>query len=107
MAFEIEKYFIELISKINDLGTTLTNSPGARNQLTAIKNDAEILRKRATVEYRRLALTESSFQERENYNEVLFDQSHQPIVVVDPEVGCFIDANRAAAKIFGYSSPQQ
>jgi PAS domain-containing protein len=37
----------------------------------------------------------------------LFDQSHQPIAVVDPESGYFIDANRAAAKIFGYSSPQE
>ena len=55
MVLEIEKYFIELISKINDLGTTLTNSPGARNQLIAIKNDTEILWKRTTAEYRRLA----------------------------------------------------
>jgi PAS domain S-box-containing protein len=41
------------------------------------------------------------------YSKVLFEQSHQAMVVVDPELWCFIDANRAAAKIFGYSSPQE
>jgi PAS domain S-box-containing protein len=41
------------------------------------------------------------------YSKVLFEQSHHAMVVVDPELWCFIDANRAAAKIFGYSSPQE
>jgi two-component system, sensor histidine kinase and response regulator len=29
------------------------------------------------------------------------------MVVFDPEARCFIDANQAAAKIFGYSSPEE
>ena len=45
-------------------------------------------------------------QDSEGYNRLLFQQSHRAMVVFDPEARCFIDANQAAAKIFGYSSPE-
>ena len=103
MSSDFEDSFAALISKIDALETTLTNSPAVREQLTAIKKGVQNLCAR----YSRFELTGSSLQEGENYNKVLFEQTHQAIVVVDPEIGCFIDANSAAAKIFGYSSPQE
>jgi PAS domain S-box-containing protein len=103
MSSDFEDSFAALISKIDALETTLTNSPAVREQLTAIKKGVQNLCAR----YSRFELTGSSLQEGENYNKVLFEQTHQAIVVVDPEIGCFIDANSAAAKIYGYSSPQE
>jgi PAS domain S-box-containing protein len=46
-------------------------------------------------------------QDSESYNRRLFQQSHRAMVVLDPEAGCFIDSNPAAARIFGYSSPDE
>jgi PAS domain S-box-containing protein len=46
-------------------------------------------------------------QESEGYNRLLFQQSHRAMVVFDPEAGCFVDSNQAAADIFGYSSPEE
>jgi two-component system sensor histidine kinase/response regulator len=46
-------------------------------------------------------------QDSEGYNRRLFQQSHRAMVVFDPEAGCFIDSNPAAARIFGYSSPDE
>ena len=46
-------------------------------------------------------------QNSEDYNRLLFQQSHRAMVVFDPEVGCFVDSNQAAADIFGYSSPTE
>jgi PAS domain S-box-containing protein len=46
-------------------------------------------------------------QDSEGYNRILFQQSHRAMVVFDPEARCFIDSNQAAAKIFGYSSPEE
>jgi PAS domain S-box-containing protein len=103
MSSDFEDSFAALISKIDALETTLTNSPAVREQLTAIKKGVQNLCAR----YSRFELAGSSLQEGENYNKVLFEQTHQAIVVVDPEIGCFIDANSAAAKIFGYASPQE
>jgi PAS domain S-box-containing protein len=103
MSSDFEDSFAALISKIDALETTLTNSPAVRELLTAIKKGVQNLCAR----YSRFELAGSSLQEGENYNKVLFEQTHQAIVVVDPEIGCFIDANSAAAKIFGYSSPQE
>jgi PAS domain S-box-containing protein len=107
MSSAFEDNFTRLMSRIDDLGARLANAPAARELLTAIKTDAQSLWRQAMAENRRVEFADSSRLERENYNKVLFDQSHQPIAVVDPESGYFIDANRAAAKIFGYSSPQE
>jgi PAS domain S-box-containing protein len=46
-------------------------------------------------------------QDSEGYDRRLFQQSHRAMVVFDPEAGCFIDSNPAAARIFGYSSPDE
>jgi PAS domain S-box-containing protein len=46
-------------------------------------------------------------QDSEGYNRLLFQQSHRAMVVFDPEAGCFIDSNPAAARIFGYSTPDE
>jgi PAS domain S-box-containing protein len=46
-------------------------------------------------------------QDSDGYNRLLFRQSHRAMVVFDPEGGCFIDSNQAAAEIFGYASPEE
>ena len=38
----------------------------------------------------------------ESYNKVLFHGSRIPLAVLDPESGCFIDANQAAVQIYGF-----
>jgi two-component system capsular synthesis sensor histidine kinase RcsC len=50
--------------------------------------------------------TEEALRDRKAYNKVLFEQSHVPIVVMDPETRRFIDCNRAAVKIYGYDSKE-
>jgi PAS domain S-box-containing protein len=107
MPSAFEDSLAKLISRIDDLATSLANVPAAREQLTSLKRDAQSFGGQAVSEYRRTEFADGSRLDRESYNKVLFDQSHQPIAVVDPESGYFIDANRAAAKIFGYSSPQE
>ena len=56
------------------------------------------------VDISKIKQAENELRESENYNKMLFQESHRAIVVVDPETKCFIDSNRAAAAIFGYSS---
>jgi PAS domain S-box-containing protein len=107
MPSAFEDNLAKLISRIDDLGARLANAPAVREQLSSIKTDIQNLCRQAVAESRHIEFTDRSRVERENYNKVLFDQSHQPIAVVDPQSGYFIDANRAAAKIFGYSSPQE
>jgi two-component system sensor histidine kinase/response regulator len=50
---------------------------------------------------------EQALKDSEAFNRLLFQESHRPIVVFDPEADCFIDANQAAATIFGYSSREE
>ena len=45
--------------------------------------------------------SEMALRESESYNKVLFAASHQPLVVLDPATGRFIDCNDAAARIYG------
>jgi PAS domain S-box-containing protein len=45
-----------------------------------------------------------ALRESETYNKMLFQESHLPIVVLEPEVYRFVGCNREAARIFGYSS---
>lgn len=43
---------------------------------------------------------EEKIRDSEAYNKVLFHGSRIPLVVLDPESGCFIDCNQAAADIY-------
>jgi len=45
--------------------------------------------------------SEQALRESESYNKLLFASSRQPLVVLDPEEGRFIDCNDAAARIYG------
>jgi two-component system, sensor histidine kinase and response regulator len=47
---------------------------------------------------------EEALRQSEAYNKVLFQESHIPIVVVDPQTGGFFDCNPAAVKIYGYEN---
>ncbi|MGL4605050.1 MAG: response regulator [Iodobacter sp.] len=51
--------------------------------------------------------SEDELRESEAYNKMLFQQSHRPLVVHDPEVNGFIDCNEAAVKIYGFSSREE
>jgi PAS domain S-box-containing protein len=48
--------------------------------------------------------TELALRDSEAYNKVLFEESHVPIVVMDPRTRRFVDCNRAAVAIHGYDS---
>jgi PAS domain S-box-containing protein len=107
MSSEFERSFVLLISEISNFEADLANLGSAPERLAIIKQGIEGLHKQATAERRKIELTETSLEESESYNKVLFQQSHRAMVVVDPEAGCFIDSNQAAAEIFGYSSPEE
>lgn len=107
MSSEFERSFVSLISEMGDLEADLANLGRARGRLAIIKQRIESIHEEATAERRKIELTETSLEESESYNNVLFQQSHRAMVVVDPETGCFIDSNQAAAEIFGYQSPQE
>ncbi|MGA8652285.1 MAG: PAS domain-containing protein [Xanthobacteraceae bacterium] len=107
MSTEFEKRFAALITEIGDIEADLTNSGKVRERLVAVKQGIESLYAQSIAERHRNELTESSLQESESYNKILFQQSRQAIVVFDPEARCFIDSNEAAAEIFGYSSPEE
>ncbi|MGO9630036.1 MAG: PAS domain-containing protein [Xanthobacteraceae bacterium] len=107
MSTEFEKRFAALITEIGDIEADLTNSGKVRERLVAVKQGIESLYTQSIAERHRNELTESSLQESESYNKILFQQSRQAIVVFDPEARCFIDSNQAAAQIFGYSSPEE
>ncbi|MGO9045441.1 MAG: PAS domain-containing protein [Xanthobacteraceae bacterium] len=107
MSTEFEKRFAALITEIGDIEADLTNSGKVRERLVAAKQGIESLYTQTIAERHRNELTESSLQESESYNKILFQQSRQAIVVFDPEARCFIDSNQAAAQIFGYSSPEE
>jgi PAS domain S-box-containing protein len=72
---------------------SLMNEGGKPYALCGITNDVTARR-----------ATEHALRDSEAYNKVLFEQSHVPILVMDPETGRFVDANRAAAVILGYAS---
>lgn len=107
MSSEFEKRFAALITEIGDIEADLTNSGKVRERLVAVKQGIESLYTQSIAERHRNELTESSLQESESYNKILFQQSRQAIVVFDPEARCFINSNQAAAQIFGYSSPEE
>jgi PAS domain S-box-containing protein len=106
MSSEIESSFALLINEINNLEVDFANHGRAREGLANVKQRIESLHEQVTAERRKSERTETSLEDSESYNKVLFQQSHRAMVVVDPDPGCFIDSNQAAAEIFGYSSPQ-
>jgi PAS domain S-box-containing protein len=75
---------------------TLHDEGGESYALCGITND--VTERRAT----ELALHDS-----EAYNKVLFEQSHVPIVVMDPTTRRCVDSNQAAAVIYGYDSKSE
>ena len=107
MSSEFEKAFAVITNELRTLEADLGKLGIEPTQLATIKQAIETLHKEVVAEHRQNELTESSLQESESYNKVLFQQSHRAMVVFDPEADCFIDSNRAAAEIFGYSSPQE
>jgi PAS domain S-box-containing protein len=107
MSPELEKHVAALIKEIGDLEVDLATSATAHDRLRTVKQSVERLYRQTIAERRRIELSESALQESESYNKILFQQSHRAIVVFDPEAGCFIDSNQAAAEIFGYSSPEE
>src|ERR1700735_3289535 len=107
MSPELEKHVAALIKEIGDLEVDLATSATAHDRLRTVKQSVERLYRQTIAERRRIELSESALQESESYNKILFQQSHRAIVVFDPEAGCFIDSNQAAAEIFGYSSPKE
>ncbi|WP_293932017.1 PAS domain-containing hybrid sensor histidine kinase/response regulator [Iodobacter sp.] len=50
---------------------------------------------------------EDELRESEDYNKMLFQESHRPLVVHDPLINGFIDCNAAAVKIYGFSSKEE
>lgn len=52
-------------------------------------------------------VTENALRDSESYNRVLFQESHVPIVVVDPASGRLADANMAAARIHGFACREE
>jgi PAS domain S-box-containing protein len=71
----------------------LLNEDGKPYALCGITND--VTERRAT---------EEALRDRKAYTKVLFEQSHVPIVVMEPETRRFVDCNRAAVVICGYES---
>ena len=101
---DLEGKFAALIGEIDGLEAKLVSSDTARKQLADVKLGIESLYRQTVAERERIEQAESALRESENYNKILFEESQRPIVVFDPKVGRFIDANQAAAKIFGYAS---
>ncbi|MFC7420648.1 response regulator [Iodobacter arcticus] len=50
---------------------------------------------------------EDELRESEAYNKMLFQESHRPLVVHDPQANGFIDCNEAAVKIYGFASKEE
>jgi len=103
---DLEENFAALIGEIDGIEAQFANSDTARKRLAAVKQGIERLSSQTVAERNRIERAEAALRDSEDYNKILFQESHRPIVVFDPEAKRFIDANRAAAKIFGYSSPE-
>ncbi len=50
---------------------------------------------------------EDALRESEAYSKMLFQDSHRPMVVLDPETDTVIDCNAAAVKVYGFSSREE
>ncbi|MDK9707416.1 MAG: PAS domain S-box protein [Desulforhopalus sp.] len=46
---------------------------------------------------------ENALRDSESYNKVLFQDSHIPLAVLEPDTGRFIDCNQAAVRIYGFT----
>ncbi len=90
---ELEDKFAALIGEIERLEAQPADTDAAHRQLAALKLGLEGLYRQTVAERYRFEQAESALRESENYNKTLFEQSHRPIVVFDPETGRFIHAN--------------
>jgi PAS domain S-box-containing protein len=87
-----EEVHIEGSARIFDtIKFPLLDENGQPYALCAITND--VTERRAT---------ETALRDSEAYNKVLFQESHVPVVVIDPITGRFLDCNQAAVEIYGY-----
>jgi len=102
---DLEENFAALISEIDDVEVQFANSERARKRLAAVRQGIEGLYAQTAAERKHIEQAEAALRDSEDYNKILFQESHRPIVVFDPEAKRFIDANQAAARIFGYSLP--
>ncbi len=102
---DLEENFAALISEIDGIEAQFANSDRARERLAAVRLGIERLYAQTAAERNRIEQAEAALRDSEDYNKILFQESHRPIVVFDPEAKRFIDANQAAARIFGYSLP--
>jgi PAS domain S-box-containing protein len=101
--YELEANFAALTGEVDSLASELAGPSTAHGKLATIRQGIESLRTQIFADDR-IEQAERDLQESEGYNKVLLQESHRPFVVFDPEAQCFIDSNRAAAEIFGYSS---
>ncbi len=102
---DLEENFAALIGEIDGIEAQFANSDTARKRLAAVRLGIERLYSQTAAERNRIEQAEAALRDSEDYNKILFQESHRPIVVFDPEAKRFIDANQAAARIFGYSLP--
>jgi PAS domain S-box-containing protein len=102
---DLEENFAALISEIDGIEAQFANSDRARERLAAVRQGIERLYAQTAAERNRIEQAEAALRDSEDYNKILFQESHRPIVVFDPEAKRFIDANQAAARIFGYLLP--
>lgn len=92
------RHFEETVAASNGMRTfslvkfPLVDAGGRPYALCAIASDVTDSR-----------VTENALRDSESYNRVLFQESHVPIVVVDPTSGRLADANMAAARIHGFA----
>ncbi len=70
------------------------NLGGSEVMLSLIHDETE--RKRA----------EEELRDSESYNKVLFHDAHIPMAVIDPQTSCFMDANQAAVRIYGFDNTE-
>ncbi len=52
-------------------------------------------------------IIDEEFTESKEYTKQLFNDSHIPLIVIDAETGKYIDCNKAAVRIYGYSSREE
>jgi PAS domain S-box-containing protein len=52
-------------------------------------------------------IIDEELTESKEYMKQLFNDSHIPLIVIDAETGKYIDCNKAAVRIYGYSSRQE
>ncbi|WP_293938088.1 response regulator [Iodobacter sp.] len=68
---------------------------------TAIEADGTVIWNGYYQDITKRKNAEDALIKSENYNKMLFQESHRPLVVHDPEANRYIDCNMAAVRIYG------